>query len=479
MLAPLPASKWSPKTAAHLLNRAGFGGTPEEVRDLYKLGPSDAVQRLLNAGEPPNAFPKPADFTPLDLVARRREMRSLSKEERQKRNEMQRREQRSQLVALTGWWLNRMLHTSDPLREKITLFWHGHFATSAQKVREPYMMWLQNETLRKHALGNFGDMTRDISRDPAMMVWLDTVRSKRMHPNENFGRELLELFTLGIGNYSEDDIMAAARAFTGYRLNRRSREFRFVAEMHDNLPKTFLGATRNFSGDDIIDRILRQPACAVFLARKLWEFFAYENPAPGLVNRLAAVFRAGNYEIAPLMAAILRSEEFYSSSAIRTQIKSPVQWTIQAAKQLQLKLPGTRLLIGALQQMGQVPFMPPSVKGWDGGRAWITTSTLLYRYNLASYAVGTGPMPERGGRMNRKARRKPLLNVDELIPPNQRQDPGNLVGALTFRLFQDPLTPNETDRFERFVREESTEPDDATVRELLHLMMSTPQYQLT
>jgi uncharacterized protein (DUF1800 family) len=404
MLPPLDPKLWDLTNAAHLLNRAGFGGTPAEIENLQRLGLHNALDTLLDAPDDAADFPEPAGLKARNVFAMRREIRALPKDQRKMRMRDEQRAEREAMGGLVHWWVGRMRHSPNPLREKMTLFWHGHFATSVQKVRQAYLMWQQNETLRRDALGNFGTMVKEISRDPAMLIWLDTQQSRRQKPNENFARELMELFTLGIGNYTEEDIREAARAFTAYKIDHTNQTFRFARFQFDGGAKKFFGQTGAFDGDEIIDLILKKPACATLISRKLWEFFAYEDPAPQLIERLAARFRELRYEIKPLMREIFASAEFYSSSAIKTQIKSPVQWMVNTSRLLQTELPGPLILGNALRQLGQLPFAPPNVKGWDGGKSWITTATLLLRYNLANFAVGGGPMAMQRGRFD-KARK--------------------------------------------------------------------------
>lgn len=491
MLLPLRANHWDMAKAAHLLNRAGFGGSPQEIKAFCELGFEGAVASLLAARDDAEQFPKPDWAAPRNVQEMRQEMQALDPEARKMRMMEQQRMERENSVALLGWWVGRMRGTPNPLREKLTLFWHGHFATSVQKVKEPYLMWAQNETLRKNALGNFGTMTKAISRDPAMMVYLDTRESKKEHPNENFARELMELFTLGIGNYTEEDIKQAARAFTGYKIDPRDESFHWAAAQHDDGEKKFFGRTGKFDGDDIIDMILKAPACARFISKKLWEFFAYEEPGAGLLDGLAASFRGQHYEIKPLMEEIFRSAEFYSARAVRTQVKSPVQWLVGTAKILEMDLPQPPAIGNALRQLGQMPFAPPSVKGWDGGKAWITTSTLLQRYNLANFAVGNATMNVQNPRKvvtgNDKTPMRPGMDVPnrvkmdlgKIAPAELRTDAKRLVAYLCFRLFQDPLSPRETDAFVHFLDGRKDNIDDRAVRDLLHVMMSTPQFQLT
>lgn len=485
MIAPLPASRWDLRAAAHLLNRAGFGGSPAEIQALHARGLDGAVSWLLSAGVGQEADPPDWAASPPDTFARERSLRALPREEREEAQKALRQEHARRSGQLVGWWLRLMRAPDAPLREKLTLFWHGHFATSQEKVREPYAMYRQNQTLRALALGNFGDLVKAISRDPAMMEYLDTQRSRRFKPNENFARELLELFTLGIGHYTEDDIREAARAFTGYRIMPVDVSFRFSEMQHDGSEKTFMGKTGPFSGDDIIEIALARPECAMFITRKLWAFFASDHPDPALTKAFADLFRSEKLSVAALLEAIFRSEAFYSEEVVRSQIKSPVQYIVTLSKQLETSLPPGSGVVGALRSLGQVPFRPPSVKGWDGGKAWITTSTLLARYNLALQAIGLGEPPHPPGREERReskrgARRRGDLSVDyaKLFPEALRSDPKALLDAAVWRMFQTPLPDREMAAFAK-VLETGGPISEATLKELLRLMSSTPQYQLT
>jgi uncharacterized protein (DUF1800 family) len=490
MLTPLPSNQWDLQKAAHLLNRAGFGGTPDEIKAFCELGLDKAVQTVLDGPDDSTQFPKPAWAQPVNLAQMRDQMMTLTPDEKKEMFQEIQKQYRQDDLDLISWWLNRMRYTPNPFREKMTLFWHGHFATSVQKVRDSYLMWQQNEMLREHAFGNFGLMAKAISRDPAMLIWLDTRVSQKGHPNENFAREVMELFTLGIGNYTENDVQEGARAFTGYRINPQDETFRYAPFQHDDTNKTFLGKTGPFTGDDVIDIILAQPACARFIAKKLWTFYAYEDPDPKLVEALAANFRGTSYEVRPLMNQIFRSAEFYSADSVRTQIKSPVQWVVQTSKVLETPMPRPIVTVNALRQLGQIPFAPPNVKGWDGGRSWITTSTLLYRYNMANFAVGNGLLhiepvkkpanPNAAAMPNSyDVRNYDGPDLTKVVPTEVRGDPKRLVDYLCFRLYQDPLTPRDKATFVKYVSDHGPNPDDNTLRELLHLMMSTPQYQLT
>jgi len=484
MLTPLPAHEWDPAKAAHLLNRAGFGGTPAEIEALHQAGFDTAVHRLLDAPDDSAAFPKPDWAAPQDLMEDQRMLRNLPEPERREKMQKEQMSKMQQIYGLVGWWLARMWGSPNQLREKLTLFWHGHFTTSLLKVREPFGLWQQNETLRQNALGNFGAMTKAIARDPAMISYLDTQQNHKNHPNENFARELMELFTLGIGNYTEEDIQQAARTFTCYKINPRTMSFQLADFERDDGEKKFFGRIGNFTADDVIDMILEKPACAKYIARKVWTFFAYEDPAPALVEQLAGTFRDHRYEIRPLMEEILRSAEFYSAASIRSQIKSPIQWYVQTARELDMDLPPARTAMNTLRSLGQMPFLPPNVKGWDGGKTWINASTLLMRYNLAALAVSGDPrmgrMAENGDpQMAEHGRPKPL-DLAKIAPPALRADPKALVQALGFRLFQkETLTAKEAEVFLKYLDDQHGDTSDQTIRGLLNLMMSTPEFQLT
>ena len=477
MLKRFPSSSWSTPQAAHLLNRAGFGGTPEEIAALQSLGLEKAVESLISGDEDADLFPTPPITQPPEFVEMARERAGLNEEERREHYRKMRAEQGEQIRKIRAWWLNRMRYTPFPLREKLTLFWHSHFATGFQKVRITYQMWQQNETLRANALGNFRTLTKQIAKDPAMMVYLDTNKSARTKPNENFARELMELFMLGEGvRYTEKDIQESARAFTGYRVAQPNMQFTFDRKRFDNSEKEFMGRKGAFSGDDIVDIILDQPESSEYITRKLWVFFASDNPSEATIKALASHFRKSNYDIASTMKEIFLSEEFYSPKVMRQQVKSPVQWIVQTAKVLEAPLPAQAALETALPQMGQKLFDPPNVKGWEGGRNWISSSTLLLRYNLAGYIV-SGKAPAQGV----AARGSGIIEVplDKIAPADARSNPERLCEVVSMRLMGAPVSHSEKEKFVAFLKERGPQADNATVRDFLHLMMSTPEFQLT
>jgi uncharacterized protein (DUF1800 family) len=341
MLTPLPAQKWNDEMAAHLLNRAAFGGTPAEIEASRKKGLAAAVRELVDFGSDATNVPPPFWAHPRNIRQMRMKMRGAkadSSERKEKKREIRMMEG-EEIVDLRRWWLDRMMHGPAPLLEKLTLFWHGHFATGIQKVEDAYWMWLQNDMLRRNALGNFAALVKKISRDPAMMIYLDLQQSHKEHPNENWARELMELFTVGIGNYTEEDIRASACAFTGYRIDYTTQQFRFAPMQQDLSPKTFMGRTGSLNGDNIIDILIQKPACAQLIGRKLWRFFVEDEPSQEIVDQIASRIRAHNFEMRPVLREIFSSAEFYSERAIQTQIKGPVQYIVQASKLLETELP--------------------------------------------------------------------------------------------------------------------------------------------
>jgi uncharacterized protein (DUF1800 family) len=486
MLPTLSPKVWSRDHASHLLNRAGFGGAPDEIDALHKLGFPGAVRSLLAANDQAAGFAAPEWAKPRDMQALRREARQRSGgNEEMMKMEFQKyqREERAWVSDLQNWWLQRMLKTPAPLLEKTTLFWHGHFATSSEKVRSAYLLRLQNETLRKGAFGSFNSLVKAISRDPAMIVWLDLRQSRSKAPNENFARELMELFTLGEGHYTEQDIKEAARAFTGYRIAPETQSYQFFARDHDTSEKSVFGKKGPFGGDDIIDMILANPQCARYMSRKIWEFFVYEEPDPKLVEVLAQGWMKSGYNTGLLLKAIFESAEFYSEKAICTQIKSPVQWIVQSSRQLGLDGVPTVAAFHAMRELGQVLFRPPNVKGWDGGKAWITTASLFSRYNIAGQIVGSAAAPGGRERLMKFAEAnglqpfEPTLDIASLAPESVRDDPAKVAEMLAIRFFGVTLPGKELTPFIEFAAGKFPL-DDRAITALAHLMMSTPRFQL-
>ncbi len=475
MFSPLPEKLWDRTRAAHLLNRAGFGGTPAEIDKLHSMGPSGAVDFLLKAEADDELFPPPVLFEPeARFRLKKREKEAVTEVDRMAIAKEIREADRFSMLDLRLWWLNRMRYTTAPLREKMALFWHGHFATSNQKVNDSWMMWMQNETLRQGALGKFPLLLKAISRDPAMIRWLDLFQSRKDHPNENFAREVMELFSLGEGHYTEQDIQQAAKSFTGYRIVPETGSFRFSGRDYDPGAKTFFGRMGPFTGDDIIDLIASQPQCARFIGKKLWSFFVATDPPEETVTGLGELLLSNGYDIAATLGVIFKSEDFYSTHVMHHQIKSPVQWMMQTTRMLEIPLPDAKVLENSLSALGQVLFAPPNVKGWDGGRSWISASSLLYRYNLASYLL-SGKARVLGG-YGTKTAEVPLATI---APASARSTPGELIDLLAFRIFNYQLLDKDRASYLAFLEKKPAPYTDPAVRDLMQIMMGTPYYQMT
>jgi uncharacterized protein (DUF1800 family) len=360
-----------------------------------------------------------------------------------------------------------------PLQEKLTLFWHGHFTTSAKDERGALLIWTQNELLRRNVAGNFRENVRQISRDPAMLDYLNNQQNRKAHPNENYARELMELFTLGIGNYTEYDIREAARAFTGWAHD--GEDFIFRRYDHDDGDKKFFGKKGDFDGDDVIEIILNHPACAKYIAGRFWNFFAYEDAEPPMIESLGQLLRESKWEIRPMLRTMFASQAFYSDRAIGSQIKSPVQLVVGTIRLLGLDMPPVRALQGPLNQMGQVPLEPPNVKGWPGGRQWINTSTLFVRYNTAVWlAGGGGQVPIARGRPG-KVKIK-MATVESNFAPAKGDDALEVVNYWIARLIQRPI---DEEKKQVLIDVLNGRPnDEEAVKKMIQLIVSMPEYQL-
>ncbi len=406
--------------AAHLLRRAGFGADPQAIQAAARAGLSATTDALLHPERTPDGLDDDA------LLARLAGLLPVPKNGG------------TPTQAVRMWWVHRMVSSPNPLVEKMTLFWHGHF-TSKDGEGQGDLLFLQNQMFRRNALGSFRTLALAVSRDPEMLRYLNGNTNYKAHPNENYARELMEMFTTGIGHYTEDDVKAAARAFSGWNLRRG--EFQFNAGQHDDDPKTFLGRTGNWNGDDIVDMLVAHPATAQRLCTQLFTFFGYPDPEPSVVAALTQTYYASGYDIRAVLDRLFRSRAFYSDRARFAVIKSPAQYVVGTVKMLGLdkaialtlseitpandmaatvaagqaatsrataqavpapaavpdvsgdqamrRAAGRKLgiLAGlplAMRSMGQDLFAPPSVKGWDGGTAWINTSTLMSRVAFAN-----------------------------------------------------------------------------------------------
>ena len=416
-LAPISRRDWSYARAAHLLERAGFGGAPEEIEKLARMTPQQAVNYLVDYESVEDKLPSFQesgifDAAMLEDVDRRYEsfgdgiragyqgravygvkanaggVRRLQPVIDQSYYRLY--APRFEWNRAQVYQANRMLITNRPLEEKMWLFWHGHFANENRKVNDYRLLLQQYDTLRRLATANFRELLVAVSKDPAMLVYLDNRQNVKGHANENYAREILELFSLGVGNYTERDIKEAARAFTGW--TNTGLKFIDRADLHDNGEKVFLGEKGNFNGEQIIDIILNQKACAEFITRKLYRFFVREEISPELNAQLAARLRESKYEFKPLLKTIFLSKDFYSPASYATQIKSPAQLIVSTWRKLGVKeAPGLPNFTELCASLGQEIGDPPNVKGWDGGRAWLNPSTMLQRANFARQLLFPSP----------------------------------------------------------------------------------------
>ena len=404
-LAPIGAADWNYDFAAHLLERAGFSGTPEEIEALAKMTPAQAVARLVRfqgtdiSQLPPfdhsgvhdpglEPFP-PSRPAVTDQAKANGEALGIKVKPTGNRRLQPVVDEffywlRASVLEtnrVAYWWANRMVASPRPLQEKMALFWHGHFASNEAKVRDYRKLLGELEIFEKQGTGNFRDLTVAVAQSPGMLSFLDAGVNVKGAANENFAREIMELFTMGVGNYTEKDIREAARAFTGW--NYVDLKFVVNKDQHDDGEKTFLGKTGRFDGVDVIDIIMQQPVTAEYIAGKIYRNFVRQELTPDLQKQLGAVLRQSHYEIAPLLEKIFLSRDFYSAASVGTAIKSPVELAITTYRKLGLKsVPGVPDFNSATGALGQQLFSPPTVAGWAGGQSWITPGLLLERANF-------------------------------------------------------------------------------------------------
>jgi len=403
---PLENQNWDLSKAKHLLERAGFGGTPEEVEFLFRLGLPKAVEHLVYYENisvahmpefdesdihdpglinfPPSrpATTKLAKETGEALGIKVKESGNRKLQPIVNKFFFWLRASRLETKRVAYWWADRMINSPRPLEEKMTLFWHNHFANNETKVRDYRKLLLQNKTFRLHATGNFRNLIIATAKDPAMLYFLDAGQNIKGSPNENFAREIMELFTLGVGNYEEKDIREAARAFTGWNTN--DLEFIVNKDQHDSENKTILNNTGNFSGEDVIDILLSQEAASKFIVKKIYKEFVNEIYNEKIIESYADILRKNNFELKPLLSAIFISKDFYSKKNMGSHIKSPVELVVSTYRKLGLKdTPGIPDFNQSTTSMGQTLFWPPTVAGWAGGKSWITPALLMERGNFA------------------------------------------------------------------------------------------------
>ncbi|MGP1272340.1 MAG: DUF1800 domain-containing protein [Phycisphaerales bacterium] len=485
--------------ARHLLWRAGFGGNPEQIRTLAEWGPERSVDYLLGydrVADPDPPTPESFDRTIMrpptaderDEYRRAQQVRDENTlaRFRLRRQEAQRADRR-QMRDIQRWWLARMISSPRPLQEKMTLFWHGHFATSYRTIENSYHMFMQNQLFRTRATGNLADLLFQIIRDPAMLAYLDNNESKKGKPNENLARELLELFSLGVGHYTERDIKEGARALTGYSFD--DDRFVFREADHDTGVKRILGSSGAFDGDDFVKAILAQRQCSAFICRKLYRFFAEDidleadagdlpDGAYQTIRAMQRAMLASKYELKPTLRELFLSEHFYTKGVIGGQIKSPTVLVVGAVRSLGVPVRDLSILLDGMDLMGQSLFFPPSVKGWDGGRSWINTSTLFVRQNLLAYLL-TGKKPHGYDALADREvfDPSPLLSQLEAAVPGSSSDAG-AVASYLLRLTLGRADSHAADELVGFLAQHRGPMSDDVLTGALLLITAMPEYQL-
>lgn len=405
-LTPIAGTDWNYDSAAHLLERAGFGGTPDDIAALASMTPDAAVRSLVYFDHNANPHLQPFDHSGIHdpglepFPPSRPAVTELARETGEALGVTVKPEGNRRLQPVVNrffywlrasvletnrvgyWWANRMVASNTPLQEKMALFWHGHYAVNESKVRDYRKLLAELELFHETGTGSFRDLMVAVAQDPAMLSFLDAGVNVKGAPNENFAREIMELFTMGVGNYTETDIREAARAFTGW--NYAGLDFVINEDQHDGESKTFLGRTGNFDGVDIIDIIMEQAVTAEYIAGKIYRFFVRDELSPALQQELGKVFRDADYEVAALLETMFLSRDFYSAASVGTHIRSPVELAVSTYRKLELdNVPGVPDFNRATGALGQTLFRPPTVAGWAGGRSWITPGLLLERGNFA------------------------------------------------------------------------------------------------
>lgn len=359
--------------ARFFLTRVGFAPDSGDVAQYVGLTREQAVGKILTTVRTEAVTPLP-DWVLEPIPAR--EIRKTWTDD-QRREEQRLRGQRYEL--LRAWWVREMLGTPSPLTERMTLFWHNHFTSAQDKVQYPQQMAQQNMLLRRDALGNFGELLHDVAKDPAMLQYLDGASNRKGKPNENFAREVMELFTLGEGHYTQHDVSEAARAYTGWSLDPDTQAYVWRANQHDEGDKTVLGQTGPFDGDQVLDILLARPETATFITTKLWREFVSDTPDPARIAPIAAQFRASHYDIKVALHGLFMSDAFWDDGDRGVLVKSPVEFVVGTLRAFDIGYDNTAPFAAQIRTLGENLFYPPNVKGWPGGTIWINSSTLLAR----------------------------------------------------------------------------------------------------
>ena len=428
---------WTRRDATHLLWRTQYGATFREVEEALAAGLQKTLDRQLNLQ------PESASFQSAQQLLRRTAFDT------------------GNIVDLKAWWLFRMLNSANPLVEKMSLLWHSHFATSNAKVQSVPNMAAQNDLIRAHAVGNFRPLLHGMARDVAMLVWLDGNANRKRHPNENFAREVMELFSLDVGNYTERDIKEAARAFSGWQV--RDGKFWFNPLQHDAGSKTVFGNTGNLDGDDVVDLCLAQDACPRFLAFKLLRTFVIPAPDAQLIDGLAQRIRFHDFAMGKVLRELFSSQLFFGRESRTAIIKSPVELVLGAYHSLEAH-PNLAAAVPVLAGLGQDIFEPPTVKGWDGGRLWISSTSMLQRANFAA-ELATG---------NRLGA---IADPEQSTARLALESPEACVRHYADLLLNRELEPDQIARLAAYMNE-ALGPRDQRIRGILQLIMTMPEFQL-
>lgn len=432
----------------HLFQRAGFGATPAQMKEFGEKSPEKALKFLLTDSEKINQLVIIDEE--IAMVMKKKTLRNMLDRKSLPAEEIkeQIKEYREQLTDLNFSWVKNMASGESMLREKMTLFWHGHFAC---RLRQPLLVQVQNNVIRENALGKFSDLLLAISKDPGMLQFLNNQQNKRDSPNENFAREVMELFTLGRGNYTEKDIKEAARAFTGWGANPKG-EFVFRTNQHDDGEKTFQSKTGNLKGEDILNIILQNPKTSTFICTKIYRYFVNEIVDYQIIEQMTKRFRSTDYDIKALMEYIFKSDWFYKQENIGTRIKSPVELLVGLQRNFDIQFERKQPVLFIQKSLGQILFYPPNVAGWSGGKNWIDSSTLMTRMKLPELIFKDSEItfnPKDEGDVNTENLSKKIkqmqANIDWSAFQNNfpTQDPQELLNKLDAYLLSRPLSAQQ------------------------------------
>ncbi len=479
---PLPADQWDESAARHLLQRVGFSATPAETARVLKDGPSATLHRYFTQMP---AFSRPRMIADLEIEGpdMYRKMNKGDATERRLAQQDARERSREALFDMSIKWLQLASRPENSPAEKWLLFLSDVWVVSVEKVKNASLIYQHQDIIRNFALGTGPNLAKAMSRSPAMVIYLDLQQSQKDAPNENFARELFELFTLGEGNYTEDDIKQAAKAFTGYR--QRGGEFYFARQQHDNGTKTVFGSNGRYAGDDVIDLVFRQRAASTFVPKEMVRFYLSDAPLPApYTDALGTAWAQSGFDLRRLALTFFGSRAFFAEDLRGNFIKSPVQFYLGLLQNLDLNvIPIPRQVVNSLRQMGQLPFDPPNVRGWVGGRSWINSATLSARRQLVQNLLQ--PINE------------DALNADDqlaltaaysngienfTVDPNQfkawaKLPPTEAASQLLARSLPGKANTDLAPRVEKFLQQGGNRPE-ATVRAALATLFESPEYQL-